>query len=132
MITLLNKIFSQSKNFNYLNLAFQKIKKKTEIKKIFKDLEEFSNNSEIRYVGGCVRKILNKEEADDIDLAVNLNPTEVSEALKKNNIKFYSTGIEHGTITALIEKKKYLDARDIMLNFLSVLSEDMSRLKILI
>ena len=47
-------------------------------------IEKFSKTSEIRYVGGCVRKILNKEEADDIDLAVNLNPTEVSEALKKN------------------------------------------------
>ena len=44
MITLLNKIFSQSKNFNFLNLVFQKIKKETEIKEIFKAIEEFLKN----------------------------------------------------------------------------------------
>ena len=107
MITLLNKIFSQSKNFNYLNLVFQKIKKETGIKKIFKAIEEFSKNSEIRYVGGCVRKVINDELIDDIDLAVNLNPEDVCQILKKNNIKFYKTGIEHGTITVFINNKKF-------------------------
>ena len=107
MITLLNKIFSQSKNFNFLNLAFQKIKKETEIKEIFKAIEEFSKNSEIRYVGGCVRKAINDELIDDIDLAVNLNPDDVCKILKENNIKFYKTGIDHGTITALINNKKF-------------------------
>ena len=107
MITLLNKIFSQSKNFNFLNLAFQKIKKETEIKEIFKAIEEFSKNSEIRYVGGCVRKAINDELIDDIDLAVNLNPDDVCKILKKNNIKFYKTGIDHGTVTVLINNKKF-------------------------
>ena len=107
MITLLNKLFSQSKNFNSLSLSFQKLRKETEVKKIFKVIEEFSATSEIRYVGGCVRKIINNEVIDDIDLAVNLNPDEVSKILKENNIKFYKTGIDHGTITALINKKKF-------------------------
>ena len=107
MITLLNKIFSQSKNFNFLNLAFQKIKKETEIKEIFKAIEEFSKNSEIRYVGGCVRKVINDEMIDDIDLAVNLNPDDVCKIFKKNNIKFYKTGIDHGTVTVLINNKKF-------------------------
>ena len=107
MITLLNKLFSQSKNFNSLNLAFQKLNKESEIKKIFKVIEEFSSNSEIRYVGGCIRKVINNEVIDDIDLAVNLSPDEVSKILKKNNIKFYKTGIDHGTITALINNKKF-------------------------
>ena len=39
--------------------------------------------SEIRYVGGCIRKILNNENVDDIDFAVNLKPNECIEALKK-------------------------------------------------
>ena len=107
MITLLNKLFSRSKNFNSLSLEFQKIKKETEIKKIFKIIEGFSSTSEIRYVGGGVRKVINNEVVDDIDLAVNLNPDEVSKILKKNNIKFYKTGIDHGTITALINNKKF-------------------------
>ena len=107
MITLLNKFFFQSKNFDSLNLAFRKLKKETEINKIFKVIEEFSKTSEMRYVGGCVRKVINNEVIDDIDLAVNLNPNEVSEILKKNNIKFYKTVIDHGTITALINNKKF-------------------------
>jgi len=107
MITLLNKLFFRSKNFNSLSLAFKKIKKETGIKKIFKIIEEFSSTSEIRYVGGCVRKVINNEVVDDIDLAVNLNPDEVSKIFKKNNIKFYDTGINHGTITALIDNKKF-------------------------
>jgi len=107
MITLFNKIFSRSKNLNSSNLAFQNLKKEKEIEKIFKVISEFSDNSEIRYVGGCVRKIINYQKVDDIDFAVNLNPNEISEIFKKNNIRFYQTGVEHGTITALINKKKF-------------------------
>ena len=137
MKTILNKIFSRSRNLNFLDNSFKKLKKELKIETIFNSIEKFSKTSEIRYVGGCVRKILNKEEADDIDLAVNLNPTEVSEALKKNNIKFYSTGIEHGTITALIEKKKYeitslredilTDGRHAKVRFSSDWNKDASR-----
>jgi len=54
-----------------------------------------------------LRKILNNEKVDDIDLATNLNPLEVSEILKKNNINFYESGIEHGTITAIIDDYKF-------------------------
>ena len=107
MITILNKLFSRSENINSLNLPFQKLKKETGVEKLFKVIEGFSDTSEIRYVGGCVRKILYSEEVDDIDLAVNLSPDQVSEILKKKNIKFYITGIDHGTITALIDKKKF-------------------------
>ena len=107
MITLFNKIFFRPKNLNSSNLAFQNLKKEKEIEKIFKVISEFSDNSEIRYVGGCVRKIINDQKVDDIDFAVNLNPNEISEIFKKNNIRFYQTGVEHGTITALINKKKF-------------------------
>ena len=137
MKTILNKIFSRSRNLNFLDNSFKKLKKELKIETIFNSIEKFSKTSEIRYVGGCVRKILNNEEADDIDLAVNLNPTEVSEVLKKNNIKFYSTGIEHGTITALIEKKKYeitslredilTDGRHAKVRFSSDWNKDASR-----
>ena len=61
----------------------------------------------IRYVGGCVRKVINKEVVDDIDLATNLKPNEICEALKKKDINFYETGIEHGTVTALINENKF-------------------------
>ena len=58
-------------------------------------------------MGGCIRKIINKEKVDDIDLATNLNPQKVCEALKKNKIDFYETGINHGTITASIDGYKF-------------------------
>ena len=63
--------------------------------------------SEVRYVGGCIRKILNNEEIDDIDLATNLKPDETINALKNNQINFYETGKEHGTITANINGKDF-------------------------
>jgi len=107
MINLLNRFFPGFRNFNFISLGFKKLNKKTDVRKIFEAIEEFSKTSEIRYVGGCVRKIINNEEVDDIDLAVNLNPKEVCLALEKKNIKFYETGIKHGTITALIKKNKY-------------------------
>ena len=44
---------------------------------------------------------------DDIDLATNITPLEVCEILKKNNISFYETGIEHGTVTAKIDNYKF-------------------------
>ena len=137
MINLFNKFFLRSKNSNFLSLEFQKLKKQTEVEKIFKAIEEFSNSSEIRYVGGCVRKILNKEIVDDIDLAVNLSPEEISKIFKKNNIKFYKTGIEHGTITALINKKRFeitslrkdisTDGRHAKVEFYNNWQEDASR-----
>ena len=107
MNTLLNKIFFRPKNLNYINLSFKNIKKETEVEKIFNAIHSFSASSEIRYVGGCVRKTINKEKVDDIDLAVNLNPEDVCKALKQENIKYYESGIEHGTITALINNNKF-------------------------
>ena len=107
MNNLLDKIFFRSQNLNHINLGFKKIKKETEVEQLFKAIHSFSANSEIRYVGGCVRKIINKEDFDDIDLAVNLNPKDVCEALDKKNIKYYESGIKHGTITALINDIKF-------------------------
>ena len=107
MIKILNKIFFRSNNFENLNIKFQDLKKKTRIEIIFKAIESYSNKSEIMYVGGCVRKILNNEKVCDIDLATNLTPTEVIDTLKKHNIKFFETGLRHGTITAIIHDNRF-------------------------
>ena len=107
MNNLLDKIFFRSQKLNYVNLSFRDLKKETEVEQIFSAIHSFSADSEIRYVGGCVRKIINKEKVDDIDLAVNLKPTDVCEALNNKNIKYYESGIEHGTITALINDVKF-------------------------
>ena len=107
MNNLLDKIFFRSHNLNYINSGFNDIKKKTKVDQIFFAIHSFSKNSVIRYVGGCVRKIINREVVDDIDLAVNLTPKDVCEALNDKNIKYYESGIEHGTITAQLNDTKF-------------------------
>ena len=57
-----------------------------EIKKIFNSINEYSAESEILFVGGCVRQNILGEKIEDIDLATNLNPDEVVNCLNKNNI----------------------------------------------
>ena len=107
MINLINKIFSYSKDLNNNKSSLKDLKKKKSISILFSSIKNYSEKSEIRYVGGCVRKTLNNEVIDDIDFAVNLNPQECIEALKKNNIKYYESGIKHGTITAIINNNKF-------------------------
>jgi len=107
MIGLINKFLNKDKNSSLFYPVFLRLKKNTEVEKIFESISKFSEKSEARYVGGCIRKILNQEEVDDIDLAANIEPKQVIEILKKNKIDFYETGIEHGTITAKIKNKKF-------------------------
>ena len=107
MTSLLNKIFSFSKNLDHKSSSFYVLNLGKSTSLLFSSIEDYSETSEIRYVGGCVRKILNNEIIDDIDLAVNLKPHECIEALKNHNIKYYETGIEHGTITAIIKNNKF-------------------------
>ncbi len=107
MKNFLDKFFSRSKNLDYISQNLKQITLTTPTNKIFEAINNFSEKSEIRYVGGCVRKVIKKENVDDIDLATNLTPLEVCEALKNKQISYYETGIEHGTITAIIDEYKY-------------------------
>ncbi len=107
MKNILSKIFSSKTDLNSKEKYFLEITNRTKVSKLFKVFSNFSDLSEIRYVGGCVRKILNDEKFDDIDLATNLKPNEVKECLKSNNIDFFETGIEHGTITARLDEKNF-------------------------
>ena len=107
MKSFLDTIFFRSNNLEYVSQNIKDLTKNTPANKIFDAINSFSSDSEIRYVGGCVRKIINKEKVDDIDLATNLDPQKVCEALKENKINYYETGIEHGTITAIIDEYKF-------------------------
>ena len=84
MDKLLDKIFFRSRNLDYISQNIKKITQETSAYKVFEAINNFNETSEVRYVGGCIRKIIKKEEVDDIDLATNLIPTEVCDALKKN------------------------------------------------
>ena len=107
MKALLKKIFQNKKISSDKDLKFQDLKNNKGVYKIFGAINNYNETSEIRYVGGCVRKILNDEKTDDIDLATNLTPDQVKQCLDKNQIKFFETGIEHGTITAVIDDQNF-------------------------
>tara|TARA_B100001123_G_scaffold450656_1_gene622781 strand:+ start:2009 stop:3295 length:1287 start_codon:yes stop_codon:yes gene_type:complete len=94
------KIFKSDKSIK----ALENIK---EAQIIFSHLNEFGNESKVRFVGGCVRKVLCGENIDDIDLATSLEPREVIKKLNKEDIKVIETGISHGTVTAILNKKKF-------------------------
>ena len=107
MNNLLDRIFFRSKNLDYISQNLKDITNQTPANKIFEAINNYSESSEVRYVGGCIRKVIKKETVDDIDLATNLKPDEVCEALKNKDINFYETGIDHGTVTAIIDKYRY-------------------------
>ncbi len=107
MKNFLDQFFLRSNNLDYISLNIKDLTKKTSAFKIFKAINSFNSKSEVRYVGGFIRKIINKEIIDDIDLATNLEPSQLCEALKNENISFFETGIDHGTVTALIGKYKF-------------------------
>ena len=137
MHNFLDKIFFRSRNLDYISQNLINLTHQTPAKRIFEAINTYSENSEVRYVGGCVRKIIKKEIVDDIDLATNLKPSEVCDALKKQDINYYETGIEHGTITAIIDDYKYeitslrkdvsTDGRHAKVEFSSDWKEDAAR-----
>ena len=106
-MNFLKNILRQKNINNKTAINIKKINFNTDVGKIFAAISEYSEKSEVRYVGGCIRKILNNEEIDDIDLATNLKPDETINALKSSQINFYETGIDHGTITANINGKDF-------------------------
>ena len=91
--------------YNIKNL--QDLKNLVETKSIFSVLENQDSNNKLKFVGGCVRKLLNKEMINDIDIATSLTPDELKNILTKKKIYFIETGIAHGTITVIINKIKF-------------------------
>ena len=60
-----------------------------------------------RFVGGCVRNSLLGQPVDDIDIATRLRPEETMAALQAAGLKVVPTGLEHGTVTGVSERKPY-------------------------
>lgn len=53
-------------------------------------------------VGGCVRNALINERETDIDLATQYTPEEVISILNSCDLKIIPTGLDHGTVTVVI------------------------------
>lgn len=60
-----------------------------------------------RFVGGCVRNEIMGQPVDDIDIATQLTPEAVIAALEAAGVRAIPTGIEHGTITAVVDSKPF-------------------------
>ena len=60
-----------------------------------------------RYVGGCVRNTLLGAPVDDVDIATQLTPDRVVAAIERAGLKAVPTGIDHGTVTAVAERRPF-------------------------
>jgi poly(A) polymerase len=65
------------------------------------------NGEEARVVGGAVRNSLLKIPVGDIDIATTAVPDEVIRRAQAAGIKSVPTGIEHGTVTLVIDKQGF-------------------------
>ena len=65
------------------------------------------SGEEARVVGGAVRNALLKIPIGDIDIATTALPTEVMRRARAAGIKTVPTGIEHGTVTLVVEGQPF-------------------------
>ena len=98
----------------------------------------YKNNFEAYVVGGCVRDCLLEKNPKDWDITTNAKPDEIKKIFS-NVAKVIETGIAHGTLTIILNKKKfevttyrtdgiYSDyRRPDRVDFVNNLKEDLSR-----
>ena len=104
-------------------------------RRLFAALE--AKGSPARFVGGCVRNALIGQPISDIDIATPEEPQAVLELLANAGIKAVPTGIEHGTVTAVVGRKAYevtslrrdvvTDGRRAVVTFTRDFAEDAAR-----
>lgn len=71
--------------------------------KIMRILGGNENPAQALFVGGCVRNTLMDRPVKDIDIATRHAPLHVIELLKAAGIRFVPTGLDHGTVTAIVD-----------------------------
>jgi poly(A) polymerase len=65
------------------------------------------NGKEARFIGGCVRDAILKRPVNDVDLATQETPDQITILLEDAGIKAVPTGIEHGTVMAVINHQSF-------------------------
>jgi len=71
--------------------------------KVMRVLGAYETEPQALYVGGCVRNALLERPVSDIDIATVHHPLKVIEKLKAAGIRFVPTGLDHGTVTAIVD-----------------------------
>jgi len=66
-----------------------------------------AGGAEARFVGGSVRDALLGLRIGDIDIATSASPERVIELLEKARIKVVPTGLDHGTVTAIVPPRHF-------------------------
>jgi poly(A) polymerase len=66
-----------------------------------------ANGGQARFVGGAVRDALLRRKVKDIDIATPLLPAEVVRRLEAEHIRAVPTGVDHGTVTAIVDEKSF-------------------------
>jgi len=95
--------------FKKLKFFFFPFYRAKDIKKIFNILEK-GKQKDVQvamFVGGCVRNFLSNEDIDDIDIASIFSPYELKEKFKESEFKIIETGIEHGSVTVILNSSKF-------------------------
>lgn len=64
--------------------------------------DALGDTAELYLVGGTIRDALIGRPTHDYDLSTNLTPEEVRRSLEKVGIRVIETGLQHGTVTALV------------------------------
>jgi poly(A) polymerase len=62
---------------------------------------------DVRFVGGCVRDSLISRPLGDIDLGTPETPDAVTARLERGGLKAIPTGLDHGTVTAVIGPRRF-------------------------
>ena len=65
------------------------------------------NDPQALFVGGSVRNAVLDFDVEDFDIATPLTPDEVVQILEKSDIRVIPTGIDHGTVTAVLGEHVY-------------------------
>lgn len=88
-------------------------------------------------VGGCVRDTLLGMPVKDIDIATPLHPDEVSRRADAAGLKVVPTGIDHGTVTLVVDERSFevttfrrdveTDGRRALVAFAETMEEDARR-----
>ena len=107
MLKKVKNIFLKTDRFLYKKFGSDKSLKSLENIKEAQTIFSLIGEKKIKFVGGCVRKALSGEDIDDIDHASELQPQEIKKKLIENNIKVIETGISHGTVTVILNEKKF-------------------------
>jgi len=100
-------------------------------------LDRFHFLSDVAVVGGAVRDSLLGRESDDIDLATSDTPDVAKEKCRIREIDTYDTGVEHGTVTAVVDGEDFeittfrrdvsTDGRNATVSFADGIRQDLRR-----